>query len=348
MSTLQTRRLDIGDPLWEEAWVDGLPVVPPTPERVEAMLGGTTRDPAELVAVLPPRKGRATVEKIAINAVLAGCRPEYLPVLIAAVEAVADPAFNLNSIIATTHCCTPLIVVNGPVARRIGVNAGANCFGQGWRANATIGRALRLVMHNIAGAFPATVDMSTFGHPGKYTYCIAENEAVNPWQPLHADRGMPRGSDAVTVFAAEAPHSANDHVSVHGRGLSVTIADTMATLGNNNMYGAGEIMVVLSPEHVRSLVQTGWGKEDFRAFLFERARRPIADLKLGGMFSEEFRRAYWPKWVNVEDDAERVPIVRRPDDILIVVAGGEVGKFSMVIPGWGDFGTRAITKPIQG
>ena len=344
---LTSRVLQIADPLWEEAWVDGLPVVPPTPERVMVMLAGTDRQPDELLGLVPPRMGKATVEKVAINAVMAGCKPEYLPVVLAAVEAVLHADFNLNGVIATTHCCTPLIVVNGPIVSRIDLSGGTNCFGQGFRANATIGRVLRLVLHNIGGAEPGLTDKATFGHPGKYTYCIAENELRSPWPSFAAERGFAAHTNTVTVFAAEAPHSVSDHVSLHGKGIATTFADSMATMGSNNMYAAGETMVVVSPEHVTTLHGDGWSKDDLRAFLFEHARRSVRDLKRGGMFSEEFRRRYWPRWIGPDDDDAMVPVVRRPEDIHVVVAGGDAGKFSMVIPGWGDFGTRAITLPVR-
>src|SRR6266852_2951714 len=201
-----------------ESWIDkgvtdGLPVVPPTRERVERMLAGSTRAREELIGEVAPNYGRATAEKVAINAVMAGCRPDYLPVVLAAVEAACEPAFNLHGMSTSTHFSAPLIVVNGPIRERIGLNCSFGVFGPGYRANATIGRALRLVMINVGGAKPGETSMSTFGHPGRYTYCIAENEEASPWRPYHASHGCPEGSSAVTLFAGEAPHGISDHAS---------------------------------------------------------------------------------------------------------------------------------------
>jgi len=193
--------------IWFDKGVtDGLPVVPPTRERVERMLAGSGRPRDELLGTMPPNYGRLTVEKAAINAVLAGCRPEYLPVVVAAAESACDPAFNLHGVATSTHFAAPLIVVNGPIRTRIGLNSAFGVFGPGYRANATIGRALRLLMINVGGARPGEISMSTFGHPGRYTYCIAENEEASPWPPFHASRGFPAEVSTVTLFAGEGPH----------------------------------------------------------------------------------------------------------------------------------------------
>jgi hypothetical protein len=194
--------------IWFERGVtDGLPVVPPTRERVERVLQATSRSRETLVAEVPPNFGRATVEKLAVNAVMAGCRPEYLPVLLAVVEAACDPRFNLHGQSGTTNATSPLIIVNGPVRRRIGINCAAGVFGPGFRANATIGRALRLVMINLGGTRAGEISMSTLGHPGRYTYCIGEHEEVSPWEPLHVERGRAPEESTVTVFPGEGPSS---------------------------------------------------------------------------------------------------------------------------------------------
>src|SRR3989441_4855449 len=193
--------------IWFEKGVsDGLPVIPPTRERVERMLAGTRRERDDLLGAMPPNYGRLTVEKAAINAVLAGCRPDYLPVVIAAAECACDPAFNLHGVATSTHFSAPLVLVNGPIRPRIGLNSSFGVFGPGYRANATIGRALRLLMINIGGVRPGEISMSTFGHPGRYTYCIAENEEASPWPPFHASRGFPAEVSTVTLFAGEGPH----------------------------------------------------------------------------------------------------------------------------------------------
>ena len=218
----------------DRGWSDGLPVAPPTPQRVEAMLAATNLDSDHVVAEIPPIWGAATVEKLAINAVMAGCLPEYLPVLIAAVEAIADPVFNLYAIQATTHPCAPLLIINGPIREALGMNYSSGSFGPGWRANATIGRAMRLVLLNVGGGYPGVGDMSTQGAPSKFSYCVAENEEENPWEPLHVERGFRPDQSAVTVMAGEPPHNINDH---SGRS-----ADDILTIRNRSqqrLYGRG-------------------------------------------------------------------------------------------------------------
>ena len=338
------RGQDPAEVCYERGWTDGLPVVPPTEERILWMLGGTRRRADETVAWVPPRRGRATVERIAINAVMAGCRPEYMPVLIAAVEAMAEPAFNLNGIQVTTHGAGPLLIVNGPMARDLEINGGANVFGPGWRANATIGRAVRLILLNIGGAQPGLLDRATQGHPGKYTYCIAENEAASPWEPFHVSRGCRADESAVTVFAAEAPHSVTNHVSNDARGVLTSIADSLATLGSNNMFVMGEAAVVVGPEHAATVRKDGWTRRQVQEFLFQRARRRVADLTFHGAYGKIYNRN-WPAWVNREDPDEMVPAVERAEDFLVLVAGGPAGRFSAVIPGWAHW-TRAVTRVI--
>ena len=335
---------DVMEWLYEAGWTDGLPVVPPTPRNVQRMLAHTTRTPAELIGRIPPRGGRATVEKLAINAVMAGCKPEYLPVVIAAVEALLDDRCNTRGVQCSTHIASPLIIVNGPLTKALEINAGHNVFGQGWRANATIGRAVKLVLVNLGGAIPGVTDKATFGHPGKYTYCIAENEDANPWEPLHVERGFATADSTVTVFGAEAPHNINNHWSRRPEDLLRTIADAMATLGSNHMYLGGESFVVLGPEHAATIAAAGWTKGDVRAFLFAHARKPIAQLKIGGMYGPETRRNLWPRWIDHEREQELVPISRRPEDIAILVAGG-AGRHSVYLPGWG---ARSVTRKIQG
>ena len=344
-----TQTLDTADELLEinalfceKGWTDGLPIVPPTRERVARMVAGTGRLADEVVGRIPPTWGEATVERLAVNAVMAGCRPEHLPVVIAAIEALLDDRFNLNGVQCTTHVTSPLIVVHGPIARQFEINGGANCFGQGWVANATIGRAVRLALVNLGGARPAGIDKATLGHPGKYTYCIAENEAESPWPPFHVEEQGYRPEDnAVTVFAAEAPHNINNHAFDPYR-LCDAIAGTIATLGANNYYVMGDYTVVLGVDHARILDQAGWRRRHVQRYLFEKARLPVSRLKYGGMYVEHLERNLWPRWVERTDDSSLVPPVREPEDFKIFVAGGP-GPHSVVIPGWG---TRAITRPI--
>jgi hypothetical protein len=208
-------------------WSDGLPLIPPTAARVEQMLAYCDRPWDQPVAKMAPRYGEATPLRLAANAVMAGCRPEYFPLLVLAIEAMCEEPFNLYAIQATTHLCAPLVVVNGPVAKELDINSGHNAFGPGWQANATIGRAIRLALVNIGGAIPGTGDMSTFGAPSKFSYLAAENEAQSPWEPLHVERGLPREASAVTVIGAECPHNVNDHESITAEGILMTIAGTL-------------------------------------------------------------------------------------------------------------------------
>jgi hypothetical protein len=334
---------DVMELLFESGWTDGLPVVPPTPRNVQRMLTGTTRQPDEVIGRIPPKGGRATVEKVAINAVMAGCKPAYLPVVITAAEALLDDRCNTRGVQCSTHISTPLLIVNGPIVQELGLNSGYNVFGQGCRANATIGRAVKLMLVNLGGAIPGVTDKATFGHPGKFTYCIAENEPANPWEPLHVERGFAPTDSTVTVFGAEAPHNINNHWSATPYGLLRTIADTMSTLGSNHLYLGGESFVVLGPEHADLLAKAGWAKRDVRAYLYEQARKPLSQVRIGGMYGPETRRNLWPRWIDHDNETERIPVARRAEDIAILVAGG-AGRHSVYLPGWG---ARSVTRKIE-
>jgi hypothetical protein len=320
-------------------WGDGLPVLPPTPERVARLLGGLRRD--EAVARLAPRYGVATVEAIAVNAALAGADAEHLAVIVAAVQAVADPAFNLPAIQTTTHPCTPLIIVNGPAAGRLGIGGGANALGGGHRPNAVIGRALRLVLQNVGGAAVGHTDRATLGHPGKFSYCLAENEAASPWEPLHVERGIERHRSTVTVCAAEAPHNVNDHGSTTAEALLRALAGTAATTGNNNVYLGGEPLILLSPEHALTIASSGWSKRDLKRAFWERARLPLV------AFSPENLARFAvidPARFRDRPPHETVALAASPDDVMVVVAGGP-GKHSAIVPTFGS--TRSITVTIE-
>ena len=322
-------------------WTDGLPVRLPTAPAVRAMLELHGLDAEDGLGALPPVWGQATYGRIAANAVMAGCRPEYLPVVVSALRAMQGERFNMHGVQCTTHVVAPLILVNGPLRDDLGINSGHNCLGQGARANATIGRAVRLAMVNIGGATPGSLDKATFGHPGKYTYCFGENEDNSPFPPFHTTRGYDAQQSTVTVFPGEAPHNVNNHSSVPMELLGA-VADTMATLGNNNMYVSGEVMVVLGLDHAGLLDDAGFKRHNVQEFLHERARLPVGKLRGHGMYAHDIERNLWPRWVDRRDDAAMVPIVRRPTDFHVVVAGG-VGPHSLVIPGWG---TRAVTSEI--
>lgn len=323
-------------------WSDGLPLIPPTAARVERMLEYCDRPWDEPVAKMAPRYGEATPLRLAANAVMAGCRPEYFPLLMLAVEAMCEEPFNLYAIQATTHLCAPLVIVNGPVARELDINSGHNAFGPGWQANATIGRAIRLALVNIGGALPGSGDMSTFGAPSKFSYLAAENEAQSPWEPLHVERGLPREASAVTVIGAECPHNVNDHESITGEGILTTIAGTLLGTGTNDVFYDAQPLIVLAPEHAQTVADGGFTKETAKRFLFEHATLPL------GRFSKEnierrMRVTWKDKFADAGPDAP-VPMVQRPENILIAVVGG-AGKHSAVIHTFGA--TKAVTRALK-
>ncbi|HWP35705.1 MAG TPA: hypothetical protein VNM66_08920 [Thermodesulfobacteriota bacterium] len=325
-------------------WTDGLPVVPPTAERIWAMLAAAGRDPGDIVGQVPARRRTITAEKVAINAVMAGCDPIHFPVVLAAVEAMLDPAFNVHGPTASTSGVGILVIVNGPVAAAARFNARENLFGPGpaSHANLVVGRAVRLVVMNALGSVPGGLDRACFGHPGKLAYCIAEDEAAiagTPgWPPLAQERGVPAGLSAVTVFAGEAPHQVAAPRAAAPEPLLLAIADVMSSAGRVNVTGSGEFVVVIAAEHRRILTAAGWSKADVRRFLHERAGRSVADLKRLGRL---------PGPVEPGDERRVLPAAGSPDDIHLVAAGGHVGAYSVVIPGWtGTEHCRAVTRPV--
>ncbi len=327
----------------EKGWGDGLPLIPPTEERVAAMLDYCDRPWNQPVGKVAPRYGEATPLRLAANAVMAGCKPEYFPLIVLAVEALCDEAFNLYGIQATTHMCSPLVIVNGPGAKEIGMNSGHNAFGPGTHSNATIGRAIRLILLNIGGAIPALGDMSTFGGPNKYSYCVAENEAGNPWEPLHVERGFPQHATCVTVVGGECPHNVNDHESISGVGILKTIAGTMMSTGSNDIYYPDAMpLVVMGPEHAATVANDGISKSEAKKFIARHATLPL------GAFSNEnierrFRVAFASVYKNAGLDAP-VPMLHKPENLLIAVIGG-AGKHSAVIPTFGA--TQAVTRALK-
>jgi hypothetical protein len=331
----------INEHFYAQGWTDGLPIVPPTEARVAAMLAGMPGSRAdELISVVPPKMGRATLTQIAVNAVMAGCRPEYLRVVVAALQAVSEPAYGLAHRQTTTHAGAPLIIVNGPIVQALRINCGRGLFGPGWRANATIGRALRLVLVNIGGAGP-DVDASQTGHPGKYTYCIGEYEAANPWESLHEERGFRREQNVVTVVNTEAPHSMTENVQTDAREIMRTFASSMATLGVNNLYSQGHPVLVLGLEHVQHIHAAGWSKRDIKQALFEMARQPWGAMKNRG----KSKGPRFPLFVDRSDDRSMVPIVNAAEDLILIVGGGAGGK-SMFLPTAGGQ-SLSVSKIIQ-
>jgi hypothetical protein len=313
--------------LYERGVTDGLPVVPPTRARVDRMLAGAPwRRPDELIGVLGPQLGKATVEKVAINAVMAGCRPEYFPVVLAGVEGLCDTALCAHGLSITLMSGAPLAIINGPVRARIGLNSGHNALGHGFRANATIGRALRLVTMNVGGARPHGVTKATMGHPGQYSFLVAENEEKSPWEPLHVDRGFKKEDSAITLFGGTGFFQVADFGSNTAQKLVSTIGGTMG--GGINNYREYPLMsdtvLVLSPEHAKTIARDGWSKNDVRKYLWENVVRepePGAPALRG-------RAAKWAT------SAGAVRKFRSPEAIIVVVAGGTAGRLSVVIPGW--------------
>jgi hypothetical protein len=343
---LRARRVELAEledeseALFARGWSDGLPVVAPTEERVLAMLEGTTRDAQEVVAIVPPDLAPCTVEKVAINAVLAGCRPEHLPVVLAAVEAACTDAFNVHGILATTMPVGPVLIVNGPLRRALGMNSGRNVFGQGNRANLAIGRALALVVRNVGGGRPGEVDRATFGNPGKLSFCFAEDEEGSPWEPLATSLGAPAGANTVTLFAGEGPRCIVDQLSRDAESLARSFAGCLRALHHPKIAVAFDCLLAVGPEHSRVFREAGWS----RARLLERLHALLAlpgdELVrgAGGIaegLPESVRGATVPKF--------------RPGGLLLVHCGGEAGLFSAMIGGWagGPLGSQPVWKEIR-
>lgn len=325
---------------FERGWSDGLPVVPPTQERLYRMLAGTNRTSDEIIGQVPPNLVPLTVEKVAINAVMAGCKPEYMPVVLAAVEAALDPAFCLHGLLATTWLSGPMVVVNGPVREAISMNWRGNVLGQGNRANSTIGRALQLIVRNVGGGRPQEVDQSTFGHPGKLGFCFAEDEST-PWQTLGAEHGIAQGQSSVTIFSADGVQGILDQSAREPAALIYSIAGTLRTVTHVDVANASDVVVIVGPEHGRVFDDAGWTKAQATAALHEQLQVSAADLGMGTDDSE----AAHP----VSAQAGKVPKFR-PQGLQLIRAGGDAGLFSAIIPGWlmkGPLGTDPVTKEIK-
>ena len=326
---------------FSRGWSDGLPVVPPTPVRVLRMLGGTSRDPQESVGRIPPNNAPCTVEKVAINAVMAGCKPEYMPVVLAVVEAALAPEFAMHGLLCTTWFSSPMVVVNGPVARRIGMNSGVNALGQGNRANASIGRALQLVVRNVGGGVPDGIDRATLGWPGKYTLCFAEDESDPAWQPLSVARGVAPGVSAVTLFGAGGLSPNMDEVSRTPESLARSLAMTLVSIGHPRLVQAIDAFLVLSPEHWAIFRGGGWDRARIEAELMAATVRPGAELVRG---ADGVDAGVRPELVE-----DRMPKFRE-GGLSVVRAGGEAGLMSAIIGGWvasGPRGTTPVTREVK-
>ena len=346
-ATLQAERFEIPDDIWaaqtffeEKGWGDGLPIIPPTEERVAQMLAATKRQPDEVIGSVPPRWAQATVEKIAINAVMAGCKPEYMPMLIAAADALTDPKLNLYALQATTGGPAVMLIINGPIRKQLNINGGSNVLGEGWRANATIGRCVRLIQRNIGGSYPGTTCKATLGWPGKYTMCIAENEEASPWEPLQVERGFDPNTSTVTAVSADGSVRASDLDSSKAEGVLTNFAHRMEG------PSGPEAVMVICPEHAKIIAGDGFSKQDVKTFVWERAAYRMKDLP-EETFQQRVKRR--PDLKLTRESV--IPVTDQPEDILIVVAGGD-GSQSQYIHVWGQStpeggSTRSVTKLIR-
>jgi hypothetical protein len=345
-SKLRARRVELAaledehEAMFERGWSDGLPLIAPTEERVMRMLQATSRRPDEVVAVVPPDLVECTVEKVAINAVMAGCKPEYLPVVLAAVEAACTEEFNVHGVLATTMPVGPVIVVNGPIRRAIGMNSGMNVFGQGNRANLTIGRALQLVVRNVGGGRPGEVDRATHGNPGKIAFCFAEDEEESPWPPLSADFGAAPGTNTVVLFTGEGPRCIVDQQSREPQSLARTLAACLRTLHHPKIVMMFDCLLAIGPEHARVFREAGWSKGRTTERIHELLQISGAELVrgAGGIAEgvpEHLAGATLPKF--------------RPNGLRLVHCGGKAGLFSMAIGGWasGAIGSEPVMKEIR-
>ena len=310
----------------KQGWSDGMPLMVPTENKVNAFVD-TCRGDNEPFLPMSPRRVIPTLKSIASNSVMAGCKPEHFPIIISAVRALLNPDYNLHGTLATTHPCAPGLILNGPVRERLEINCGSNCFGQGHRANAVVGRAIQLTLHNIGGAKPGIMDRATQGSPAKYSFCFGENQEESPWTPYHVRRGFEESDSVVTVLPCEPPHNINDHASTSGKGILKTIAGTISQTGANVIYGTAPYAVVLGPEHAQTIHRDGYSVGDIQQVLYENSAVDVDRV------SEENR-------INYDQDREQMPqngkyyLTPSPQDIQVLVAGGP-GKHSAYIPTFG-------------
>ncbi|MBI2909118.1 MAG: hypothetical protein HYX92_15850 [Chloroflexi bacterium] len=338
------------DDFLDRGWADGFPIVPPTPQAVEAMLRGTSRSPDEVVVVMDPGRGLATVEKIAINAVMAGCRPEHLPVVIAAVEAVSGQEFNLPMISQSTGPHAPLLVINGPVRHELGINFRGCSLGPGApsRVNTVIGRALRLIMMNIGGSVPNVMDMDVIGSPNKYSMCLGENEEENPWEPLHVQRGFSPDASTVTAFPCTSLHAVADGTSYSPEDVLNTFAWN-ANISTSTAWSwmlpkkpgwDRENLLLISPEHARIIANGGWGKPEIRQFMFQNTKIPLKCIK--DQVLRPDKETQW-KWLATQPDEMMIQTVRESKAFHVIVVGAH-GSKSAYMDGMGEPVTREIKR----
>ena len=343
---LSSELIDVGDAFegietyFDRGWTDGLPVVPPTPKAVAAALEAASLGPDEILGVEPTKGAVVTAEKAAINAIMAGCRPEYMPVVAAAVTAITANEFNLHAITVSTMGAAILLVVNGPIAKTIEINSGVSAFGPGHRANATIGRAIRLIVMNVLGTRSDDgLDKATLGHPGKYNWCVAENEDSLPWEPLHVSRGQAVNESAVTVFAGLSGIQFGDHEANTPEGILDSFAERLYPLGP----GVQQVVLVICPEHAEHFARAGWKRQQVGQYLFENARKPASDWAMRGT---PVRPSQERAGTQVEGD-EMISALHSPEAAVPIVVGGTGGAWSMIIPTWsGGARSKAVTRTI--
>lgn len=343
MAELKSRRYAVQDMAeavemyFAKGWTDGLPVVPPTENSIWGMLESAGLEPEAEITFIENRQVSVTAEKVAINTVMAGCKPEYMPIIVAAVEALGDPLWGYHGPATSTGGSAVFMVVNGPIAREVGINCENNLFGPGWRANAAIGRAIRLIMRNVIGTIPGRLDRSSLGHGGKYSYCIAENEAASPWPPLHVERGFRPEQNAVTIFAALAPHQYANQLSNTPEGVLTTACAHMRI--SAGVRSQPQYALVFAGEHTTVMARAGWSKDDVRQFCFAHTQTSHAELK---------RINVMPGEVLPGDETRMQTLVETPEDFLVIAAGGRAGVQSAYIPGWGGKrSSQSVTKEIR-
>jgi hypothetical protein len=345
-SKLQARRVelaeseDIMEACFERGWSDGLPVIPPTPIRVMRMLKGTNRAPDELIGKIPPDYVPCTIEKVATNAVMAGCKPEYFPTVLASVEAALQDRFCMHGLLCTTYFSSPVMVVNGPVTKQIGMNSGVNALGQGNRANATIGRALQLLIRNVGGGIPGSIDRATLGNPGKYTFCFAEDQSDSDWPSLAMDRGYKREDSVISLFAGEGLQPIMDQQSRAPESLAKSMAASLRSVANAKVFMGPDAILVISPEHRRLYREAGWSKADVRQALIDELVTPGVELIRGANSNAEGMP---------EKLKDKLLNKFRDDGLHITTAGGKAGLFSAIITGWiaaGERGSQIVSQKI--
>ena len=323
----------------EKPWSDGLPVVTPTDERISRMLSATTRNPEEIIGPIPPAMEIATVASVATHAVMAGCKPEYLPVVLGATELMLQTEFNVNGVQGTMHGVAPMMIVNGPYAVEIGIHGGSGCLGPGFRANASIGRAIRLILMNIGAGLPGISSMTVFGMPSRFTYCLTENSEDNPWESLSVSKGYSANENVLTMAMVESPRFCWDDVSDEPERLIRGIADTMTAMGSWNMHARSDMVVAMSPQHAEICEKSGWTRDEVHTRLIEVAGRTVSNLKLGGNWRRE-RALALPVPIDPDDNECFVPTIKDKVDLQLIVAGGW-GPCTAVCHGWSG-GSRAV------